>query len=1014
MANSSEGPAPLTPHLSRKLLKIRAGWKVLDFCDRDWENIERLRSAPIDVARIYIQLGVNYIRENIGRVQRLSDVSRALTRVVTLGYDEEWVGILDRIDAIDTQSMFVLQINGAINIAKHDVLVDYLKSKTNSPWVVSRFSYPFVYHAINVPTDDYMETFLSFVIPHAAKNGTERDVVRHLLRDDISFETSLMFRCYVGLLCHPYDMLQSFISHFEIELSRDGALSKESADLLHELSSIASDPRLSSLMRIVDGPAPKYIDSADLHRDELEASSLPAQIHNLLIAFFDSQSCASAAGEPPTREWEILCRMRWSRYPEVEDFDYITQFTRTWRFSDGGRFMHALLTSMYMLPRRDEIFETREVQRMFYAANCLTSYVYGSPRGDRFLRSHALRATSSPDEIERSVSVALSVRAEAPDRTWFHAVHWKLRSARDEGQLKRWLRIARETFPVSPTFLTGVDWAWLERMIHAVRIAPFRATSDGPYALLLRDVEEHRRDSTVLRTAVEPQTTSRTCRQFVEWMIDEYGHWAAAFVKYLLTPENIMLLGLAPNMMAALSERIAALEYCAKAFDFTDLLTELQLRQEQQTLTSALMLLNVNASQFEIPWERFRRDVAERERDSFNGYSAMRRGDKTLSVITDHRTPYPHLFSNRQVVQYSILVSQTPLAIVIFGIIDLFIQHPSYGIEAILSTRFRHDTLRREFVSVLSALEASYMPGVVAQEQKRIIAAASSEVFDALGDWLQARVQTLRPGVDGALFDLTPSSDELNALLRRTIGLDALDEIVSVLIDWLGGRLEVQLDAARQSFRSEFLTEALSAVAKATAAVGADHDIDASVVARVTAAVNASVTRRTEELVDWFRAADPAAQQSLTLMEIKLAVEGRFERFVAADQLRITLSDCEDAMHQLPSDKVRFYFDLLSEIVQNAIKYGGVGKIRIRIYPIRAGKLWGFVYSSSASLNDPWSRTISGHKYMSLSDSLFREGNSGLDKIAALAASIVEADVEIAVIRRKRSFHLTIPIAMDA
>ena len=115
------------------------------------------------------------------------------------------------------------------------------------------------------------------------------------------------------------------------------------------------------------------------------------------------------------------------------------------------------------------------------------------------------------------------------------------------------------------------------------------------------------------------------------------------------------------------------------------------------------------------------------------------------------------------------------------------------------------------------------------------------------------------------------------------------------------------------------------------------------------------------------------------------------------------------AEREIPPDKVRFLFDLMSEIVQNALKYDGKDITRIRVREFQRDGSWGLTFSSVACFAETWTRTVEGHPYISLSDSLFREGNSGLDKIAAIAATIAGGQIGMVVHRRGQSFHLEVP-----
>lgn len=996
--------------MARRFLSLKLGWQVLDFTDRDWTSLKGLKQSTIELDETYLNICLSYISVNAERVRNLMRIHDSCSDVMLGDNEEKIIGILGSIDTIDEQSIFIMKLQGYVKSTEDDSqFVDYIRNSKNSGWVRRRLLYPIVYHVVNTPTEDYIDTFLSYMLPQDDTGGVERAAVRHILRDDLDFEVSLAYRCYMALMAHPFDAFESLVNFAEMEFCSDGGMSDLTQRLVDYLATLFPGSRADRLLsqvrgwqRCDDGEWPSI---GKLHE-------LPGNLHDVIIRFTDCTASAPDESGLPTNEWKAICRMRWSRYPDPADFDLVSSFSRSWNFMEAGRLFAALMMSMYMVPRQPALSERRHLIRLHRFAGRTTPYLWAAPRGQWLMRKQ-MSAGGQWLGADLRAGIELDKQLNSEGRTWFQGVHWQLEKAERLGRVREWLSLVRKYFPIRPQYLTGIDWQWVDRVLPIARIAPFRQSPDGAYALLLRDIQEQQRDTTLLRTSIEPLRRNLSCSDFIDNLINEYGASSVAFVRFFLTPENIMLLSLAPNMTAALSERISALERCATEFKFSELLTEDQLRQEQQTLTSALMLMNVNANQFDIPWDSFKRDATNRQRDNFETHIALKLGNKTNAIINDHTVLYAHRFPNGQVKNFSLSSMWSTLAVVVLGTINAFMDHPTYGIEAILSTRFRHDTMRREFVFAFSELERSHIPGVVPAEQRELIGELSDALLAELDRWLFTHVQTIRPGFDRAFFDFSPEPEELNALVLSLRSAEAIDEVLEAVISWLTSRLEEQLAIARKDFVENLPTLFAAAVAKRASELQKETVSDPLIIGRVASAVSGAASRRVESLVEWFKMPGQGAQASLSFAEIAAAVEGRYERFVIDGRLTISTTESPETSAELGPDKVRFYFDLVSEVVQNAVKYSNKDKARVRLSPFKDGKTWGIVFSSSAARDQPKSIAISGNPYLSLSDALFREGNSGLEKIAALSASIVGQEITITARRGRAGFHLAVPLRVS-
>lgn len=994
--------------LERKLFHLKGGaaWKLFDFSDRDWPLLARTLDATDIMEANLLSMVLTYIRVNRERVIRLQDVSDRCSDVLLGAPESLSDGAISNLDSIDRQSLFVFRVQGGTRINRFSEFVDYLRDAANSIWVRRVLLNPFTYYALSTPTDDYIDTFLSYMVPSGKSAGIERMVVRHILREDLSLTRSLALRAYLALASHPYDAFDSLVSYLETQAAREEVLSSRDQATLEELSRTIPCSRAS---RLLDYLSVRYLRVAEPEGVSVSTLStrIPDSARSLVDAFVDCESSVPDLADLPSDLWRSLARMRWSRYPEESDFISITGSARTWAFLDGGRLFAALLSAMYMVTRADELVETRHLNRLHAAVRRSTPFLWGAPRGFGLLRRQMRADPRAWLGADLHAGAALRRRAQAEDRSWFSSAHWELQKHERVIQVRKWLAEIRARFHVRPRYLTGIDWSWLDKVIPICRVAPFQETADGPLALLLRDIEQQSEDPTMLRTALEVQVQGRGCRDFTNHLIATYGIDAPGFVRFFLTPENILTLGLAPNMTAALSDRIEALELCASRIGFGELLSLDQLEAEQKTLTASLMLLNISSAQFDVPWSSFARDAVERQKDSFEAHIAFRNASKALEIATDLQTPYPFRYVNGRAIEYVMRSSRINLGVFIIGVVDAFYDHPSYGLEAILSTRFRHDTLRREVKSALDELASSYIPGVTNHDQEEVIGRVGDPALEVVDDWLFRRMQTVRPGAPDALFDFVPTQEQLGALMIELEPFDTVEGAVEKLSSWLLKRLDDQLDNARQGFAMECFPRVLTSVERSRKDVALDGMIDSEVSDKVASGIVGALTRRFEQLGEWFRTPADAAQPELSYFQIKQAVDGRFEQPVSTGKLEVQAPTCAEMGRAVPAHSVRLFFDLLSEVYNNALKYSGLEVTRVTMSAgSDEGNGWTLEIISDAAPGECWNEAVEGHPYISVSEAITREGNSGLAKISSLAATLRQEAGVVTAERRAESFSV--------
>lgn len=585
-----------------------------------------------------------------------------------------------------------------------------------------------------------------------------------------------------------------------------------------------------------------------------------------------------------------------------------------------------------------------------------------------------------------------------------------MREPKRKFQVASWLKIVRRDIRIAPAYLTGIDWTWLDLVIKKARLRPFMGDPDGLYALLLFKVEERDRRSGALRTAIEPIVEGRSLPEVVDWLVAEYGVEAIAFARYLLEVDDLLWLGLAPNRTAALAGRIYALERCIRQFNYTELLPETLFRQEWEALNSSLLLLSVNAGQFEIPWSVFVKDVAAKQHDLYTTAHSLEPSDETAAALASSRVNLLYRFRNERIESYTYPHRLAPLVALILAVVEDFLAHPAFGLEMILSTRFRHDTMRREFAAVLESVAELPIPSVWGEARREIIEEVEKPILAELDDWLDDRMQTARPGKPEALFDVIPSPDDMLALAEHLDVSKGVDNVIGEIVAWLRERLERQLPLARKAFETE-VPERLARRSRAECArLLEDGELSAPAVEKVLGVVRTALDGKARELINWFRGEPEEARPPLTLGEVKSAADGLFEAYRERRGYRTQVTSPLSVDVQVPAEKVRPVFDLLREVIAAALDHTTPYAARVRMQPWSEGRMHGFLFSNRASCEPNFERVeVRGDPYQSLDDVIFREGDSGLSKIAALAATVVGQSVTVIAVRRSRSFHLFVP-----
>jgi hypothetical protein len=982
-------------------------WVNLALTDKDWPFITKLRSASGKrFDHSYLNLTLSYIVANAKRVTELynkeAKISELLIKSNLDGADAE----RQQLDEKDQQSLFSYRLTCALHHLQKDDLISYFSAVQYSAWTRKRFLYPFIYFFINRPADEFLDHHLSQVLPPGYENQQERAVIEFLLRDELAYEASLSFKCYVGLTAHPYDACEILLNHCEADYCRNGRLGQLEQLAVTMLTDIVPASRRVMLPALFG----KEEDVTSL-RDDCDPdpnSSIPNAALKPYIRSLLGNTPLSA--DPETDLGKVILaaiRVRHARYPTVRDYDLVVTFARAYWFTAAGRFLGAFLTALFLLPRREKTYELREALRLVGICGGVTPLIATAPRV--YLHLNDRMPPCDFALLKAHVELLGSLPSRREDRLWFNQIHFELSALEHSGHFKIWLQKVFDSLPVMPLYLTGIDWSWFAGVLEFVRIGPFYGSPAGIYSLLLQHVEGRKKDTNYLRFAIEPVAKKTgTLEAFLDWAFEEFADKAVALIRYCLVPDMLLWLRLESNYVAALSSRMRAIETCARKFGLGALLTEEVIIQERKAYTAALLAINVGANQFEISWEILKKDVALSQGDVYNAYLTFRGEEKSQALLTSAKFDADYTFAIGQTAKYQIVNSDWPLFNVIVGMIDIFMEHPSQGIESILAIRIRHNSLRREYLAAVAQVRRSNIPGVTGSDRQYIVPKFDASIGRAIQAWVDMYMHQKRHAKPMAAFDFVPDQRDMEHLIEQCREHSDFGQTFDIVSRWIKTRLNLQLQNAR-SLLSKNLRSSIDGEVKAQIAAIQRDEPHIHSVADIGLALLAALNQQTDKLAEWF-AMPTTVGSNVAIADLHLAVSERFQSEIETGALSLGRPSSNFEV-VVAKEHVRMVYDLWCEAIVNVSAHSNIKKSLVRIGRFADGKYTGLVFSSTRKGTDVDQRDVAGHPYTSIHDSLFREGESGLPKIASLSASIVGSSVVVRALKRRGYFHLIVPIS---
>lgn len=1003
----------LSPFLRDRLFRQTSlDWRAFAFGPKDWDLCGRLLTTRnVVIERRMLRIATYYIAANIESVLRMYGINRTISAAI-LKRDTELIPSQDLPQGIDRQSLFNFRVQCAVWRESSDAMRDRLQELfLRNGWCNSRLLYPMVFYFLNTTSTAALDNLLGYIVTGKEHNA-EKVALKLILSDEAARDSSLAFKVYVGMMGHAYDACEFILDHIELKLLEGVELPPYLLDTLSVLADLLPDTRASRLRCLHAGelrfvaPDAEGATVVDLHR----VFPLSADEISMYGRFCSLGPFIDEAISQVDRPYGILSNMRRLDYPVPEQFGAIIRYRATWFFTEGGRFLSALLRSIYMIDRTSRDLEARDAVRLAVFFGHFSPFIASAPSAMfalRMLRNAGIVGPELYKLVERDTSEAMAAASPAEDRLWINQLQWRLRELEEQGRIQSWLHTIRTQTRLRPLFLTGINWAWVEEIIEQERLKPFMSF-DGAYLFLLMELETVG-DAQRLRLALEPLLQNRDFANVVETIIDEFGGAAPTLIRRYLTTQTLVETGLAPNLVAALDQRVRALEACIKKFGFSPLLTEEVYEGESRTLTSELLLTNVNAGKFEIPWDTFRKDAVEEQQDLYNAFLSLRprADDSALTAFVET----PVTFNNGRSITYRYRLVNAPLFSLLVQIISDFATHPGFGLEVILSGRFRHSKVLQELWSAMASVNSAMIPSVQGSVQATLASEYRPALEQVVEGWCAKYLHTRRDEKPFAAFDIVPTQKEIDELILEAQEHTELIPVIDTVIDWLKRKLREQVSAAANHFvddMTSILTSSFAHLRDQQLASGHFRHED---VRKVSYAIVDAVVRRIAELKGWFDGIDTISAGPVSLAQLSMATETLFDNMLPSQSLRAE-ADLEASNVQFTAGEVKIAFDLLREIFFNALRYGDGPEVTLTLSS--CGSADALCYRFANDLPPPpiapETVRIEGSRYEHRNDAVLREGNSGLHKIAASAATLIGRDTSIERVVSEGRYALIVPL----
>ncbi len=990
------------PFLLKKTYELRPHeWIACAYDRRDWSELSRLAStSDLTVQRNVVHLLEQHIVRNLDAVSRLDAISTSVSVALLSEPEAAITKLVWSVKKEDRQSLFFWRLLAGAFHNNSSEMFRQLRAQMKTDWLVQRFLYPFTFQGINISAEQIIPFTLQYVL-----SGQEMPWELKIIEYAAGFRQNLLGNevafFWAALLMHPFDAIEIVSDCLDVCVANNNRLPQAFDESFERIALTTGNRRLNNSYARYQGKAFKFVEQLSPSNIDLP---LPDESKRFLIDCVSTELMPTRPKE--SRFLSNLSSIRLDKYPNQSDYEAIVLSARLWKFLEGGRFLHGYASTLFMFPRTTWDYECLDFLNLADFFGEANPFIVMSPGVATSNRKGELFAPSW-SEIEIRIEQLVRPIDDISDRTWIKDFLFDVSLNQQQGQVQKWLNKIEKYSPIKRNYVCGADWAWLDQVLRIQKVHPFRGNLKAAYVFLLRNVENGDPDHAVVKSILRPILAEGDLESFIVICNEAYKDRSAAFFYYFLTPENLLLTGLAFSEIDALAGRIHALQTCIKRFKFCEIVTEEVYLDELRLLTAAIAYKRLTPSKFEVPWDSFAAEQMIRTTDFYEvGLKLAQSIDEGLYLLGDAMTENTVSFPNRVVRIYTLKNHEWATAYLPLEIIKNFMQDPGYGLEAILGTRIRHNELEHEFAQDIDKVSAASIPGVLKSVSKEIFAEFRNDIRARVTRWNESYIQTPRSERPDGVFQLVPSQEELENLVFELKALTSHRSMVEKTISWIQDKLRTAAERA-QSLVKEDLSPAISdGISSSRAHLESQETYRRSDVERIAAITSAETSHTLNRISHWFSWPDDEVVESLSVAEICGASSGRFEREISHGKLRVQVSDRLKDIH-VARESVRLVFDVLCEIFFNVLRHSHVLCPSIRVGILEIDGVSHLRVSNLCELKQETSAVkVNGKRFESEIDHVMNVGGSGHKRIAGSLSTAVKKNEELLAVRRPRSFHL--------
>lgn len=980
--------AELNPFLIKSLFQIKKeSFATFTFDKKDWRNLDRhrnLRDSGLNDR--FLGLWANFVVENAAWLDEISGFSLKLNWS-TLNDDSEAVfEAVNELSIEASQSLFVMKAIAALLVNHPEQVGSFFSRKLRSEWLKGIFIDGLISSTATTIPDSAFRDTSEFMLSNL-EHRSEQEAIGYLLRPQLSQENTA-FHAYIALVSHPFDALQLLTLELENFWARK---TEVPACVLVKLRTLLTrdTPELRRLELILD-----LLEGGPI-------SSLGAENVDPAISFIESflgpeYALDEQENEPEGALVEAIKHCRATLYPDRKKWETLRVFTIHWGFSSIGKYINSFLHSMYLFPRLDQKTELLNLLPLIAVNRYIGAHIASAPSGLTLLK--LVFGPVGMMKVKAKTDTQIDAPADYQCRFRFNAVHWQLQALEADSSPRVWIDFVRKNVPVNPNYLSGIRWSWLLSVNDKYRLSHFEKTEEDKfnyiYAFLVMMSEDDQAEPVPLRSMLK-KLKPEDLKSLLTTVCDTLGSkCATALVRHYLSASEILHLQLAKNPFAGIATRLAALDHIKNEMGFDDIVTLDYFETESLALQKSLFARHVSHGQFEFSWPRLLVDAKGAYREYYLTAMDLIQSGEGKRLLGEAQVSLEHDFGNRQSASYRLPNHERQFATVLLAIIDEVLQHPVFGLEAILSSRFRHDTLERPFRT--GASEIVKLHDLRLPRSLRIALHENywPKVSLVLSDWIGTRLHSKRRSTPAGMFNLVPSQKDLSELVKSGLKLTDFEDVFELVQAWICKTLAAQLVGVRANFEGELNASLLREIENCKRSGDQDPRYTDAEQRLYLSKLAASIENTISETSGWFTIPEREAESPF---QIDTPIE------IAKQVCGVETNDISALFEfstPLPADMRKPALYACIDIAANARKEST--KLRVTL-------LDGCVVFSNL-LTSPTDDVWEIKNKASNQEMVYAERGSGFTKISAGMSALAGAPVEIQAIRRRNAFHLLVPL----